>query len=70
MPRYKFNLLLDVVVEDPGSTYYNSEQAACEDATKLALEIFSTRPDLRGPSNAVQVVCDGVEIFRATIEPG
>jgi Bacteriophage Lambda NinG protein len=68
MPRYHFDLVDHVTVEDHGGQLFTDDGAAARAADDLAQQIFEVRPELRGKGYSVLVTdARGLEVHRAPV---
>ncbi len=71
MPRYHFNLVDHIRVEDYGGQLLADDTTAIHVAEDLALRVYDVRPPLRGQGYLILVTdADGREVHRAPIDNG
>jgi uncharacterized protein DUF6894 len=69
MPRYHFDLVDSRTVADQGGQVLADDFMASEVADRLAEELRSVRPELRGKGYAILVTNDeGEEVHRAQLD--
>jgi hypothetical protein len=69
MPRYHFDLVDHVTVEDNGGQVLADDISAADVADELARKVYEDRPELRDKGFSVLVTdSEGQEVHRAPVE--
>jgi hypothetical protein len=69
MPRYHFDLVDHVTVEDHGGQILDDDVTASDVADILAHKVCRQHPELRGKGYSILVTdAEGVEVYRAPID--
>jgi hypothetical protein len=69
MPRYHFDLVDHIVVEDQGGQLLADDVIASNVADRLAQSIYQVRPELRGKGYSILVTDnEGQQVHRVSID--